>query len=43
LYEFVQKLAKKRFAFGLGFQPGTKMACNHRSVTATSKCFPHPY
>ena len=24
-YEFVQKLAKKRFASRLGFQPGTKM------------------
>ena len=32
LYEFVQKLVKKRFISRLGFQPGTKMACNCRIV-----------
>ena len=41
VYEFVlynlcnnciQKLVKKRFASRLGFQPGTKMACNCRSA-----------
>ena len=36
LYNFVQKLVKKRFASGLGFQPGTKMACNRRSVTPST-------
>ena len=28
----IQKLVKKRFASRLGFQPGTKMACNCRSA-----------
>jgi len=32
----IQKLAKKRFASGLGFQPGTKMACNRRSATPST-------
>jgi len=36
VYEFVQKLAKKRFASGLGFQPGIKMACNRRSATPST-------
>ena len=36
LYEFVQKLVKKRFASRLGFQPGTKMACNRHSVTPST-------
>jgi hypothetical protein len=36
LYEFVQIFAKKRFASGLGFQPGTKIACNRRSATPST-------
>jgi hypothetical protein len=36
LYEFVQKLVKKRFASGLGFQPGTNMACNRCSAHTTA-------
>jgi hypothetical protein len=36
LYEFVQKLVKKRFASGLGFQPGTKIACNRRNATPST-------
>ena len=30
------KISEKRFASGLGFQPGTKMACNRRSVTPST-------